>query len=398
MYAKPINNVIFFVVLCVLFNVLSGAMFQAFAGDAIDYATTDEIPVTYDSKTDEIDPEPNFGKILGMVGGIKYSYIGLRCVAVSGYGWTSLPTDLVIPDTVTIDNVSYSVTDINELVFEDHTGLKSLKLGDNLQRIGAYAFSGCTGLASVTFGKNVDHIGNAAFTNCKSLASFTIPASVRTIGEGAFAICQDYKLAPGNTAYKMEDGLLLTKNGALLLGCPTNRTGVVSIPDTVKKIGDAAFAHCERITSVDIPDSVIEIGGWAFSGCVELSGVKIPDVVGNIGNEAFINCTSLAKITIPSSVGNRAFVGCTALTDITFTDGVKTIGKAAFSVCPALKRLTFESLAPPVIADSGNYGYDNPFFECPVTNVKVPQGSRVAYKTALDGKIPGVAIVSTAKA
>ena len=66
---------------------------------------------------------------------------------------TSITGDLVIPSSVTNEEVTYAVT-----------------------AVGAEGFNG-TGITSVTIPASVMTIGNAAFQNCGSLASITIEDS-----------------------------------------------------------------------------------------------------------------------------------------------------------------------------------------------------------------------------
>ena len=43
----------------------------------------------------------------------------------------------------------------------------------------------------------------------------------------------------------------------------------VTIPESVTKIGEAAFTGCTSLTSINIPDSVTEIERFAFNICVD---------------------------------------------------------------------------------------------------------------------------------
>ena len=73
-----------------------------------------------------------------------------------------------IPETVSYNDVTYSVTSI-----------------------GNTAFYSCFGLTSVTIPNSVTSIGGAAFYNCSGLTSVTIANSVKSIGEYAFADCAE---------------------------------------------------------------------------------------------------------------------------------------------------------------------------------------------------------------
>ncbi len=165
-------------------------------------------------------------------------------------------------------------------------------------------------------------IGDYAFSLCRSLASVTIPDSVTSIGNYAFSKC-DSLLAiivnDSNANYKDIDGVLLNKNGTILICCPGGKSGDYSIPIGVTAIGDNAFIYCSSLESVTIPDSVTSIGDYAFYNCASLKSVTIPDSVTSIGDSAFFRCTSLASVTIGNSVttiGNYAFYDCDALTDV----------------------------------------------------------------------------------
>lgn len=144
----------------------------------------------------------------------------------------------------------------------------------------------------------------------------------------------------------------------------------IVIPESVKKIGWAAFDFCYDLTSLVIPNGMTEIGDYAFSGCSGLTGIKIPDGVTRIGASAFSYCSGLTKIAVSESnpayasydncclskdlkilkfgcktsvipdvvtmIAESAFDGCSGLTDIKIPDGVTRIGAMAFRGCSGL--------------------------------------------------------------
>lgn len=179
--------------------------------------------------------------------------------------WKSSYTGTInIPEYVTYNDKTYSVT-----------------------AIGAEAFKNCTGLTSVTIPNSVTSIGANAFAFCSGLTSMTIPNSVISIGHSAFYVCS------GLTS--------------------------VTIPNSVTSIDYTTFFRCSGLTSVTIPNSVISIGNSAFNGCSGLTSVTIPNSVTSIGSDAFCDCISLTSITIPSSmtlIGGGAFSGCNIQTVI----------------------------------------------------------------------------------
>ena len=71
--------------------------------------------------------------------------------------------DVIIPESVTYNDVKYSVTEIEEDAFYDCSGLTSVSIPDSVTEIGEYAFDGCSGLTSVIIPDSVTKIGDCAF-------------------------------------------------------------------------------------------------------------------------------------------------------------------------------------------------------------------------------------------
>ncbi len=98
----------------------------------------------------------------------------------------------------------------------------------------------------------------------------------------------------------------------------------VSIPNTVKSIGDEAFYDCDTLETVIIPTSVEKISFGAFADCSSLKEIIIPSNVEVVENSVFNNCTSLKEITIGKDVkdwGNGVFAGCNSLKKLSVAKG-----------------------------------------------------------------------------
>lgn len=103
----------------------------------------------------------------------------------------------------------------------------------------------------------------------------------------------------------------------------TGTATTVSVPDTVKIIGEEAFADNTYMTSVKLPANLEKISYAAFSGCNNLKSVVIPDNVTEIGIAAFANCTALTSANIGKSTktfGIGVFTGCSELSSVTGND------------------------------------------------------------------------------
>jgi hypothetical protein len=75
-----------------------------------------------------------------------------------------------------------------------------------------------------------------------------------------------------------------------------NDIEMITIPNTVRSIGNEAFSHCARLASVSLPNSITVIGDRAFYGCSGLTSVTLPNSLTSIGYIAFQGCRNLSSI------------------------------------------------------------------------------------------------------
>ena len=240
------------------------------------------------------------------------------------------------------------VANIGDYALSYCTSLATIAIPAGMKTIGEWAFRGCDDLTSITLSDDVVTIGASAFYNCYNLTSITIPKGVTTIGDLAFELCGNLasiEVADDNPNYSSVDGLLFNKAKDVILVCPVAKEGSYTIPNSVKTIGNSAFAG-SRLTSISIPSSVTTIGNWAFQGCGRLTSIAIPEGVTSIGFFAFSGCRDLTSIIIPSSleiIEFQAFSYCSSLSSITIPEGVKSIGDYAFNSCTNLTSITISS-------------------------------------------------------
>ena len=102
---------------------------------------------------------------------------------ITGYTANTNTTTLTIPATVSTGSITYSVTSIGGLAFQQKS-LKSVTIPDSVTSIGNKAFY-VNKLKSVTIPDSVTIIGEATF-EANALTSVTIPKSVTSIGSRAF--------------------------------------------------------------------------------------------------------------------------------------------------------------------------------------------------------------------
>ncbi len=110
----------------------------------------------------------------------------------------------------------------------------------------------------------------------------------------------------------------------------------VSVPDTVRVIGQGAFEDDTNIELVVVPNSVKRIEAYAFWGCDNLDTIVLGKGLSEIGDYTFTNCTGLEQISIPStatSIGREAFKDCGNLKDVTIPPETVNIDESAFDGC-----------------------------------------------------------------
>lgn len=124
--------------------------------------------------------------------GIFYKIIGDGMVSVTNemtpYDSNSYSGDVVIPDFVTHDGVTYQVCAISENAFRG-SSVSSVTIGECVTTIGERTFSECYGLTEIVLGDYVIEVGTCAFYNCYNLSKLTIGSGVARIGSWAFSSC-----------------------------------------------------------------------------------------------------------------------------------------------------------------------------------------------------------------
>jgi hypothetical protein len=82
----------------------------------------------------------------------------------------------------------------------------------------------------------------------------------------------------------------------------------IKFPNSLKHIGEGAFAKCSNLTSIIIPNSVKSIGEKAFASCFGFNSVTIPRSVTSIGNKVFADCRNLRTVTNLSKTPQKIHV------------------------------------------------------------------------------------------
>ena len=324
-------------------------------------------------------------------------------------------------------------------------GVKSVDIngtfdGVTITSVGNASFRYCTGLTEAYFDENVREFEDGCFANCSSLNKITImckDANVQnnllsgspnavvycTSGSTVEEYCKSYNRSyvcvDGEYMYEVDGGFIQVDlsrgeivgfsgtptaveipeeiKGVSIVGVAKNAfkdcTSLKSLtlPDTVKKIGDYAFSGCNYMVLTALPKSVESIGERAFYSCSGIKISEIPDSVSSIGAYAFANsgiesmyigtgidvlpeyvfynCDRLrsVKVTNTSSISSYVFYDCDLLESVEFSDNIESIGDYAFAYCETLQMTEL----PATITSLGNYA----FYYCSLLAISnIPDG------------------------
>ena len=219
------------------------------------------------------------------IDGVYYNLDAEKKVAVVTFQSVdakSYAGDVVIPETILYNEVSYPVVEI-----------------------GYHSFYNCTELTSVKIPESVTKIEELAFYRCITLKSITIPDAVTSIGRYAFSYC--------------------------------NALTTLAIPNSVIDIGHSTFEGCTNITSVALSNSLQHIGQKAFHRCTSLQSITIPESVTRIDDMAFSKCSELRTVSIPKSLTDYSayiFEGCNKLETVyCYSENAPSIPESVFLDC-----------------------------------------------------------------
>ena len=319
------------------------------------------------------------------VDGIYYTFLSKEDKTVEvtrpSYSRNEYYGSIVIPESVTFDGVTYSVTSIGGSAFYGCPDLTSIEIPNSVTSIGENAFYNCTGLTSIEIPEGVIIINSGAFMNCTALTSVTIPKSLKVM-HGAFPDCYNittvnisdlaaycniemlgdnflghdfvdissYRGSPlfnfvSSTYNDIYGGYTHTYSAPRDLVLNGEKIVNLVIPADVDSItGHFLGCSAESISfeKRDAENSRLTITSCSFAGMTNLKKVTLPDFDVRLGGSTFIGCTSLEEITIGRDYqwaydrGQylfqgmcineiEIFQGCTHLRKLTAKEGVTRI-------------------------------------------------------------------------
>ena len=177
-------------------------------------------------------------------------------------------TEVVIPENVTYNDVTYSVTSLGPYCFYDCSSLTSIDIPSSVWILGYCCFYNCTSLTSIDIPSSVTILETSCFYGCSSLESITVDKN--------------------NKVFDSRDNcnaIIVTSTNTMIQGCKTT-----IIPSSVTSLGYRCFGDCYSLTSIDIPSSVTSLGDYCFKECSSLTSINIPSSVTSLGDACFRAC------------------------------------------------------------------------------------------------------------
>lgn len=228
-------------------------------------------------------------------------------------------------------NFPDGITEIGDYALYECSSLAEIKLPESLKTIGAHAFDYCISLKDVTIPDAVVQIGDGAFMRCKSLSKIMLPSSLERYGHQVFTGCtmlKEFKIAPGNTNFRIADGILYSFNGEELIDYPYAKgEEKIKINNGVKSIRAYAFYMDTTKAEAELSDYIVEIdfsnveiiGAYAFANREAIGAVQLPSTLKEWSSTSFYDCLNISSYRINN---NKNFV---CVNDVLFTADKKTL-------------------------------------------------------------------------
>ncbi|SHL09603.1 S-layer homology domain-containing protein [Anaerotignum lactatifermentans] len=161
-------------------------------------------------------------------------------------------------------------------------------------------------ITKIVVEEGITYIGDYALSETAA-TELVLPSTVEEISDLAFySHAQVYNclesitIPEENQYYKIEDEILFTKDGSVLVKAPVEfKTGITeyTLPETVERIGTCAFANAS-LKKIDLDNNNLkEIGQYAFLYS-RLEEVYISDTVTKIEEHSFSSARNPLKVRI----------------------------------------------------------------------------------------------------
>ena len=224
---------------------------------------------------------------------LKMQIIDSKAVVLAN---NNVKGDLHIPEFVSYRLRKFPVTRIEPRAFFHNSEITRLTLPENLEHLGAWAFSSCPALSdTLVLPKNLKEIGNDAFcgTNisCLVIKSEKLEPIDSTLENNFFFNCANLQTIVCEQS---------VKNLTFSLLRASHDIKEVLFPESLNEIPEAFFAHAKISGKILFPKDLKTVGWSAFFDA-KIDSVILPKSVKEIRSYAF-NYSTVRKIDIGSEI------------------------------------------------------------------------------------------------
>lgn len=184
-----------------------------------------------------------------------------------------------------------------ELPMQNLSMLKKLTIGSNIQKLDAFEFMNNKILSEVVIKDGIEIIPEGCFRYCYSLKTLYLPMSIKEIHAESFHFCKISELnlpskieIIGDHAFCSNWELVKTNFPSSLkfIGKSgfnfTRLEGLLTLPEGLIEVGEAAFCNTKCV-GFSLPSTLIKIGDYAFADCVNNKGVIVSELNPNYKSE-----------------------------------------------------------------------------------------------------------------
>lgn len=203
----------------------------------------------------------------------------------------------------------------------------------------AYWYIGFDSIYRCIIGNEVTSIPAHFLEGCNLIDSILLPNTIKSIGDSAFANCNNVTIL-----LPVLDSLEFI--GAAAFNNCQNLFGTFQIPSSSNTISPYCYYNCQNVTGTfSIPESVVSIGEYAFAGCPGVTGsIVFPNNLQILGEGCFYDCDNIISINTNSRIiRHNAFANCDRLVSVTLGDSVKTLDQGSFNGCFRLQNVIMGS-------------------------------------------------------
>lgn len=187
---------------------------------------------------------------------------------------------------------------------------------DGVKFISDFAFCWCIAIEEIILPDTVEYIGRYAFKGCKRLKKIRMSGlSIKYIDASNFISNMTAKFL-GEKYTCVNDGIMYDRDRTVVIKCIDRQLENITLPESVFRIEDHAFAGCIHLQTIKLAKNTKEIGTKAFSGCIELAQILETKSLYSIGDYAFVACEKLDLCVFDdckAHLGEQVFLGANIL-------------------------------------------------------------------------------------